>query len=269
MRKKIAKGIMFRRLVGFSYESSIRRALGWFCRLLSTEDFCYAFGQAMKDEAAALPITLSPQHVVNLFDEWNGHKESDSIFTNEDANFADFVFREFNIGNVTPVFLSHSETLANQLCYLNMGTKIRPFPQCIDPQCEWERGDGVDDDSKYLLNAKIEWRRPVWTTQDLVNIGAGQEVLLGVPITMCSWGNTKRVPMALPADHTELAGMSPMMAMQAFRATTRVEALQKVSGGRHQALLNLELPTMEQKGPAQAQNRPARLCLETFRGHHL
>lgn len=32
MREKIAKGIMFRRLAGQTYETSIRRAFGWFCR---------------------------------------------------------------------------------------------------------------------------------------------------------------------------------------------------------------------------------------------
>ena len=243
MRKKIAKGIMCRRLAGASYETSIRNLLGWFCRLLSKEDFRYAFAQAIKNVAAALPNTEIPQHVVLLFDEWNGHDESESIYTNEDKNFADFVMRKFSEDDVLPVFLTHNEGLANQLCYLNRGRKIRPFPGCIDPRCEWECGDGNNKNSKYVMGKEIIWKHPNWMPEDLLSIGEGQEVWLQVPPKiMCSLKTTKRVPMTLPSDPTELMGLTPKEATQKFRNITRAEALQKASGGRQQALL--ELPEM-------------------------
>ena len=214
--------------------------------LLSKDDFRFAFSTAMKDEAAALPKTYKPQHVVILFDEWNGHNESETIFTNEDKNFADFVMREFTIGKVIPVFLSHNEALANQLCYLNEGgTKIRPFPQCFDPRCAWECGDGKNENTKYLPTSAIEWKSPAWSTEDLLNIAAGQEVVLDVPSTPCSFENTKLVPMVPPENHGVLTGTSPLLAMQICRTATIAKATQLASGGRQQALLNVELPTME------------------------
>ena len=237
MRKKIARGIMFRRLVGVSYETSIRSSIGWFCRLLSKEDFRFAFAEAIKNEAAALPATEIPQHVVILFDEWNGSGESDSLFTSEDKNFADFVMRKFSEDDVLPVFLTHNENLANQLCYLNRGRKIRPFPNCVDRQCEWERGDPNDEDSKYVVGKKIIWKHPHWMLKDLLRIGEGQEVWLPVPPKMCSLKTTKRVPMTLPSDPRELMGLTPKEATRKCRSITRTEALQKASGGRQQALL--------------------------------
>ena len=251
MREKIAKGIMFCRRAGQTYETSIRRAFGWFCRFLSQEDFRYAFITALTDEAAALPNLVIQNHVVILFDEWNGEKGNDPVYTIEDMNFADYVMRAVVNTKVIPVFLSHDESFANELCNLNLGTKIRPFPNCVDPTCPWEVGNGKDEATKYLKDSTIRWMTPKWTTEDFLNIAAGQDVVLGTS-TLC-FGGTKLVPLEPPEDLGLLYGLSPQAAMEQCRFATIAKATQQAEGGRRQRLLDMELPA---PAPARSSFQP-------------
>ena len=105
---------------------------------------------------------------------------------------------------------------------------------CLDLQCEWQVGTGGE---KYLRDAKIVWKYPVWKNKDLAKIAVDQGVVLP-DAPMCAVANSQVVPMIVPGDLSFFDGMSPGMAMDQCREMTKKEALQLASGGRAQPLVN-------------------------------
>lgn len=91
----------------------------------------------MKYEAACLPSGEPVKSLVIYFDEWDDE---------DDQAFAKALMHGFNECTITviAVFVTCKNEVASDLCFLNMGEKIRPFPCQLDITCEWSKSGHID-----------------------------------------------------------------------------------------------------------------------------
>ena len=242
MLEKKARGVMLRggkrsgRPYGASYEEAVRRNFGGLCWLLSLDDFRKSFVNAMKDESLLLPCRTDPENVIIFFDDFDEVDDTDYLFAKDVMH----AFTSSSI-NVVPIFITQTQEIANRLCYLNRGAKIRPFPECMEDTCRWNVGCGKE---RYIVGDEIGWKFPVWTHDDMLRITQGQLVRVDCDAT-CGLTSFKKVPMMVPPDRSSFDGLDPGAAMKSFSSYTRQQYSQQQYSqqqDRREPLLDIEMP---------------------------